>query len=200
MEVISNKLTDLIVRKGVISKEDYGVYQYGLQTGLELMLCVLLCIIISKLLDTMIQSFVVALVMFSLRAYVCGIHMKKYISCLISSTVLITVGPFFVERLWISGNITLLLSLVLAVLIHKFSYETVAYHSDNKEIEFFTKQRIKALCFICMSIAILWILRKGNYLIQVCYGLIVTLVSVVLEKIKIHTIRRKDKHEKNNTD
>lgn len=191
MRILADKLTQFIMVKGIIREEDYALYHYGLQTGMEVMLCVIISVIIASKLDILLQSFVVAVVLFALRAYICGIHMKKYISCLISSTVLITVGPFLVNNISLSKNISIAVSIVLMALLHKLSYVTIAYHSDEEEIQFFTKQRKQILNIVFVVIAVLWLWNKSGYLMQISYALTVACLSVVLEIIRINVTKEK---------
>ncbi len=192
MDFISNKLTDYIVKKGVINEEDYAIYQYGLLTGMEVMLCVLLSIIISSMLDVLLQSFVVAVVLFSLRAYICGLHMKKYISCLIWSTLVLTVGTYAAASLPLTRVESFVICLIMLPIIHKLSYYTVAYNSQSDEIPFFTKQRKRIILGIFIFVTVLFILGRVGLLKQVCYALMVALASIVLEMIRIKVMKRSE--------
>ncbi|MBR3832883.1 MAG: accessory gene regulator B family protein [Lachnospiraceae bacterium] len=192
MEYISNKLTDFIVKKGVIREEDYAIYHYGLLTGMEVMLCVLLSIIISILLDVLLQSFVVAIVLFSLRSYICGIHMKKYISCLIWSTSILTAGVYAATYIPLSKDILFIICLIILPTIHKLSYYTVAYNSQSDEIPFFTKQRKRIIAGIFVFVIVLAFCNNLELLKQVCYALVVALASIVLERIRIRSRKKKN--------
>lgn len=191
MRFLADKLTQFIMVKGIIREEDYALYHYGLQTGMELMICIVISVIIATKLGILLQSFIVAAVLFALRAYICGIHMKKYIPCLISSTVLITVGPFLVNNISLSKNIIIAISIVLMVLLHKLSYVTIAYHSEHEEIQFFTKQRKRILSIVLIVIGVLWLWNKSGYLMQIGYALAVSCLSVVLEIIRINITKEK---------
>ncbi len=191
MDFISNKLTDFIVKKGVIHEEDYAIYHYGLLTGMEVMLCVLLSIVISSLLDVLLQSFVVAMVLFSLRAYICGIHMKKYISCLIWSTSILTVGAYVATLIPLSKDILFVVCLIMLPIIHKLSYYTVAYNSQLDEIAFFTKQRKRIIVGILVFATVLFVLGSVELLKQVSYALVVALASIGLEIIRISFLKRR---------
>ena len=191
MRFLADKLTQFIMVRGIIREEDYALYHYGLQTGMEVMICVIISVIIAFKLGILLQAFVVAVVLFALRAYICGIHMKKYISCLISSTLLITVGPFLVNNISLSKNITVAVSIVLMALLHKLSYVTIAYHSDEEEIQFFTKQRKRILNLVFLAIVMLWLWNKSKYLTQICYALTVACLSVILEIIRIKCTKEK---------
>lgn len=191
MDFVSNKLTDFIVKKGVINEEDYAIYHYGLLTGMEVMLCVLLSIVISSLLDVLLQSFVVAIVLFSLRAYICGFHMKKYISCLIWSTAILTVGAYAVTFIPLSKEILFVICLIMLPVIHMLSYFTVAYNSQPEEIAFFTKLRKRIIVGIFVFATVLFVLGNVELLKQVSYALVVALASIGLEIIRISLYKRR---------
>lgn len=188
MEFLSNKLTDFIVKKGVINEDDYAIYHYGLLSGMEVMLCVLLSIVISGLLDVLLQSFVVAIVLFALRAYICGIHMKKYISCLIGSTSILTVGTYIATLVPLSKDVLFITCLIMLPIIHKLSYYTVAYNSQVDEIAFFTKQRKRIIVGILVFLVLIAFIDKLQLIKQVCYALFVALISVIIEIIRIKLI------------
>lgn len=192
MEYISNKLTDFIVKKGVIREEDYAIYRYGLLTGMEVMLCVLQSFIISILLDVLLQSFVVAIVLFSLRSYICGIHMKKYISCLVWSTSILTVGVYAATLIPLSKEVLFIICLIILPIIHRLSYYTVAYNSHSDEILFFTKQRKRIIVGILVFLVLIVFIDKLQLIKQVCYALFVALISVIIEIIRIKIILNRE--------
>lgn len=196
MDFISNKLTDYIVKKGVIHEEDYAIYHYGLLTGMEVLLCALLSIIISSLLDVLLQSFVVAIVLFSLRAYICGIHMKKYISCLIWSTSVLTLGAYAATFIPLARDVLFVICLIMLPIIHKLSYYTVAYNSQSDEIPFFTKQRKRIILGIFIFVTVLFVLGSVGLLKQVSYALMVAFASIGLEIIRIKTMKKGCNSEK----
>lgn len=196
MRFLSDKLTNFIMRKGIITKDDYALYHYGLQTGMEVMLCAVLSIIISNLLNIVLQSFVVAIVLFSLRAYICGIHMKKYISCLFWSTSILTVGVYATTHIPLSKYILFIVCLIMLPIIHKLSYYTVAYNSQSDEIPFFTKQRKRIILGIFIFVTVLFILGSVGLLKQVSYALMVAFASIGLEIIRIKTMKKGCNSEK----
>lgn len=74
MKYLSKKLTDYIVKAGVISQESYALYQYGFQIGIEMLICFLVCFGIAIYMH-MIPEFVVFTGSFMLlRTYAGGVH------------------------------------------------------------------------------------------------------------------------------
>lgn len=190
MDYISKKLTDYIVKKGVIKEEDYEIYHYGLQSGIEVILCILLSIIIATVLDVFLESCVVALVLFSLRAYICGIHLKRYVSCLVWSTTVLTVGTYLSTFISLSRNVVLAICLLVLPIIHKLSYYTVAYNSQLEEIAFFTKQRKRIIVGILIFLVLLFCFGESQLIEQVFYALLVALGSILVEIIRIKVIKK----------
>ena len=43
MKCLSEKLTDYVIKTGVVSEESYAIYQYGFQIGIEMLSCFLVC-------------------------------------------------------------------------------------------------------------------------------------------------------------
>lgn len=90
MKYLSEKLTDYIVKSGVISEELYAVYQYGFQIGLEILSCFLVCFGISLYLHMIPQFLVFTGAFMLLRTYAGGVHLNSYSGCFICSTVVHT--------------------------------------------------------------------------------------------------------------
>ncbi len=63
MEELADKLARYIVKMGVIGKEDYEIYRYGLLIGLEMTLCMAICSIIAIYLKSFLE-FVVLIAAF----------------------------------------------------------------------------------------------------------------------------------------
>lgn len=196
MRFLADKLTTIIFEKGVISEEDYALYHYGLQTGMEMTLCFFVSIVLACILDVLLETLVVSVVLFALRAYICGIHMKHYITCLIGSTTLITIGPYMVKTLHLPKELTIVGSALLLIMIHCFAYNTIAYHSDKDEIVYFTKQRRRILIIIGIVDFVLSVSGKTHLMKQVFYGLMVAFISIILEMIRIAIIQRRNRDEK----
>ena len=81
MEVLADFLTNYIVEKRAISKEDYEIYRYGLLTGLEILICMAVCFFIGMQMGMMVQCMIFLLVFFSLRSFLGGLHMNSFMAC-----------------------------------------------------------------------------------------------------------------------
>lgn len=59
MKRLSEKITDYILKSGVINKESYALYQYGVQISLEMISCLIVCFLMAWYLH-MILKFLVS--------------------------------------------------------------------------------------------------------------------------------------------
>ncbi|MDE7425246.1 MAG: accessory gene regulator B family protein [Lachnospiraceae bacterium] len=186
MEYLADKLTRYIISKGTISKEDYGVYKYGLQTGMEMILCMAISSLIAIYLKSFMEFLFFVIVFFPLRAYFGGIHMKHFLSCLICSCTVITcvliLSKKFVFANWISLTFTIFLlagSYALALGIMK------KQKTDRDEYCFLRKQQkriaigvgVVALCFYIFHISLF-----GALLMFITF---IVFSSLVLEALQL---------------
>lgn len=77
MRYLSKKLTDYIIKVGVIQKELYAVYQYGFQIGLEMFTCFFTCFCIAIYLHMIPEFIVVTSSFMLLRTYAGGLHLNN---------------------------------------------------------------------------------------------------------------------------
>lgn len=160
MESLAQKLTNYIIKQGVISKNDYAIYKYGLQTGLEMETCVLVNAFISIYLNSFFLFLVFIFIFFPLRAYVGGIHMKYFYSCFFCSCAVIILGIIFANIVKCENGIIFFSMLIMMVSIHKLAYLTTKGQSEYDEILYYGLQRKKIL----VGIGILACLSLGMHL------------------------------------
>lgn len=120
MEFLSKKLADYILGKGIIHESNYEVYQFGFQIFLELSINIFCSIIIAILLDMEIECFLFFLFFIPLRSYNGGLHMERYLSCLLLSCITLslillivknfTVIPFFSYLLYAMSVLVIIIT------------------------------------------------------------------------------------------
>lgn len=87
MKHLSEKLTNYVIKTGVVPVESYAVYQYGFQIGLEMLCCFVVCLSIAVYLH-MIPEFIVFTGIFMLlRTYAGGVHLDSFGACFTCSVV-----------------------------------------------------------------------------------------------------------------
>lgn len=181
MEWLSDKLTDYIIKKEIISKDSYEIYRYGMLTGLEMTLCMVICSIIAIHLKSFLEFVVLVAVFFSLRAYVGGIHLKHYLSCLLCSCLIIT----FLLVIARSCNPDLLITAITTAITF-FLIDWLAPAAtkervdDNEEAAFFNRQRKRILFGIAVLDIIFVLLKLRVFWSLIMYTMLVVLVSMII--------------------
>lgn len=192
MDFLADKITNYIVDKGVIDKEDYNIYHYGFQTGIELFICLCTGLVIACILNIFWEFVVVLSVLLPLRAYICGIHMKKFSSCFLCSVVLVTCGPLLVKEVMFPKMYMILFAVGIMFLLHKMAFVTTRHQSDYEEVIFFARQRRKILTGVFLMVLLFSVLDMTGFIKQVFYALSVALFSVIAQVIVIKSIRLKN--------
>jgi accessory gene regulator B len=184
MEYVSEKLTEYIVSKGIIKREDYALYFYGIQTGLEAAVCIIAAMLIAVVTKSFIEYLIVLCVLMPIRSYTGGIHMKKFYSCFLCSVLVLTGSPVFIRAVTISARWGMVLSVLCMVVLHKLSYITTKQNSDEAGVKYFAEKRIRIFIVIMAALIIFYKLNLQVYIQLVFYALAFSLLTVVLEIIR----------------
>lgn len=181
MEWLADKLTNYIIKKKIIDSGSYEIYYYGMLTGLELVLCVAICFIIAIYLKSLLEFIVLIGLLFSLRAYVGGIHLKHYLACLICSCLIITF-LLIVAHTWNPDiRIAVAVTFITVFLINRLAPEATKERvKDHEEVVFFDKQRKRILFGIAVLDIVFLILELKVFWTLIMYTLLVVLVSMIL--------------------
>ncbi|MBQ4060045.1 MAG: accessory gene regulator B family protein [Lachnospiraceae bacterium] len=183
MEYFAEKLVDFILKHKVIEEEDYAIYKYGLQTGMETSLCVIVSAFIAVKLDAFLEYLVFVIMFFPLRAYMGGIHMKRFCSCFLCSCIVITVGLYLSTQFTFSGKILVLPICSLMYINHKLAYVTTKKDSNVEDIEFYALQRRKIITLLCICLLCFLVFHLDQMIVLMLYVLIVLLCAMLIEII-----------------
>lgn len=186
MERFAKKITDYILFKGVIEKKDYEIYKYGLETGLETMLCVIVSLLISIYLESVSEFLVFIAMFFPLRAYVGGIHMKRFYACFICSCTVITIGLLFTKYVKWDENSIFLIIMMLMFAIYKLALLSTTRQDTKKDAMYYAKQRKKILICIWIIAFVGWLFQTTELLMLILYVMTVVLGSLILEINRFH--------------
>lgn len=109
MKYLSEKITEYVIKAGVISEESFAIYQYGFQIGLEMFSCFTVCLGIAILLHMIPQFIVSASIFILLRTYAGGVHLNSYFRCFFCSvsiqTLILLVNSWYTIMLPVSWGI-----------------------------------------------------------------------------------------------
>lgn len=131
MNYLSKKLTDYIVKVGVVSKDTYAIYQYGFQIGIEMLSCFLVCFGISVYLH-MIPEFIVFTGNFMLlRTYAGGLHLNSFIKCFLCSLIVQVLVLLMSKQVIIILPVSWITILCVSILI----FRVAPVDNVNKELD-----------------------------------------------------------------
>lgn len=185
MDKLADKLTRYIIEKGLIIEEEYEIYRYGMLTGLEMTLCMAICTVMAIHLKAFLEFIVLIAVFFSLRAYVGGIHLKHFSTCLLCSCITIVIILIIAHTDISNKYVYLGISIIELLLVSKLAPSTTKDRvNDKDEAFFFAKQRMKILIAIAIVDVLFTILNMKEFISLIMYTLSVVLLSMVLGVLK----------------
>lgn len=139
MKKISDKLTQYVIKSGVVSPESYAVYQYGFQVGLELLSSFAICCIVAILLNMFLEFIIFTVIFIVLRTFAGGVHLEKFTSCLFCSVSVQTLVLFLYNSIKAPISISWVLILVCSIALVNNS----PVESENKELSLSEKRLLK---------------------------------------------------------
>ncbi len=185
MDRLADKLTCYIISQNIISKDDYDVYKYGMQTGLEMILCMAICSIVTIYMKSFFEFLMVISIFFSMRAFVGGIHLKHFITCLTCSFIVINsiliLPKFYIPYKSDSLIFTWICLLSIILLTPEAIKNSV---KDQEEWIYLDKQRKRILIGIAILGLVLWMFNLTKLLSLIFYTTMAVCISMVLEIIK----------------
>lgn len=189
---ISNILTLYIVDRGIVKKEDYTVYRYGMQAGIEILLCFISGIIVSKIFNMLVESIVFFGVFIPLRTIAGGFHFKKFYVCyffsIISQMVVLQIGQFNI----INDCMECILLVLMLVVLYRVAMSNMinkCYNSD--EINHYANH-LKVFSFFIIIIMIIAILNETSYGNIIIATVILELISVIIERIELKCQKKQE--------
>ena len=171
---MSKKLTEYVVKTGIVPVESYEIYQYGFQIGLEMLFSFVVCFGVATYLH-MIPEFVVYTGIFMLlRTYAGGVHLNSFRACFTCSIIVQTV--------------TLLIILASAIFIVKVApVESINRELDSDEKIHCKKVTMRILFGIILFTGCCTVGGMSNTVSLIALTVLVILISqyVGIVKFKI---------------
>ena len=131
MRQLSKKLTEYVVKTGIVPVESYEIYQYGFQIGLEMLFSFVVCFGVATYLH-MIPEFVVYTGIFMLlRTYAGGVHLNSFRACFTCSIIVQTVTLLISNKFKFTVINAWLIILASAIFIVKVA----PVESINRELD-----------------------------------------------------------------
>lgn len=139
MRYLAGKITDYILKTGVISEELYEVYQYGFQIGMEMFCCFTVCLGISVYLHMMPEFVVFTTIFMLLRTYAGGIHLNSFVGCFICSVAVQILVMLINRQYTLSFPVSWFIIVVAELLILR----TAPVQNINRELDLEERKHCK---------------------------------------------------------
>lgn len=183
MEQIASRIVLNMMQANLINENEYEEYIYGIQILLEKVISYFIIILIALILQCLFEIILFLLSFSFLRKYSGGIHCKRYITCLVVST-LVTFSSVVVFPL-AENNILLyqggvIMSIIIVILIGAINNPNISWNENE-----YKRTRYKSRFIVLMEtivLVVLFLLRiPFSFRFYISYGIVVTAVSMLLE-------------------
>lgn len=192
----SSKITDLLIKKAIISSESKELYDYGFFILLSQILYFIIAVIFGIVFSVFLQSIIFYIAFQFIRKYAGGFHASTEGRCEIMSTLSILAC---IVMIWLSRSyefslllfcISLVTVLVIAVLC---PLDTPEKPLSNKELKYFRKISWLILFIIATLIVVSYIFEWSYIFSPCCMSLILESILIIAGKIKQRTNIKKMK-------
>lgn len=112
----TEKITKKLLNKNVISRDEYEIYQYGLEQLLRNALMFVLVVIVGICLGALIEMLVILVSFMCLRMYAGGYHASTSLRCLLLTIFSMTAGLSAVRFIELDSKYIILILAVLGIL------------------------------------------------------------------------------------
>jgi accessory gene regulator B len=185
MELLSRKLTTYLICKNVISEGKRTIYQYGFQIGLEVSLNTIVSIFIAVIYHMEIEALVFFLVFIPLRSYAGGLHLDKYISCLICSCLSLLFLLLIAKYIKIDNLLSLGIIAISLISIKLFSpVKDINRPISQSELIMFGKKLNCCILMIGIMSIIFYCIKLNRMLFMVSITTLFMVIILLLGEIK----------------
>lgn len=185
MEKIAAKLTDYIIEKNAVSREDYEIYKYGFLTGIEILLSIVTCFVLSMKLHMIYECAMFFLVFIALRSFVGGLHMNSFMACYWCSVITLFLTLMLIKYYPASNEASMVAIIAGSLLVWKMNpVENINRPVDEGEAKIFSLRIKKILATICIGALFVYLLKWNEILNTIMYTLLVIFISMILGIIK----------------
>lgn len=184
MQILSRKLTAYLICKNAISEDKRAIYQYGFQIGLEVSINTIISIFIAVICHMEIETLVFFLVFIPLRSYAGGLHLDKYISCLICSCMSLLFLLLIVKYIEIANMLSLGIIAISLILIKLISpVKDINRPVSQSELIIFDKKLNYCILMIGAISIIFYCIKLNRMLFMISITTLFMVIILLLGKI-----------------
>lgn len=152
-----NKIIGFLISGAHISAIDKELYLYATKTLIRSFINIFVLFVLGVLFDMVQESIFMFLSFFVLRKFAGGLHLKKYVTCLISSIVINVLGLLLIKHLKNCPSYILVVAMIVSCLL--IAFYAPAEHPNKpilkKEAKIYKIISIVFSCAICLVSTIL---------------------------------------------
>lgn len=193
---VSKKLTNRLLYKGVINKDSYEIYQYGMDQVFTNILNILILMFFGILFGELWNGIIFMIEFLFLRKYAGGYHASTPIRCYLMTIGVIIATLSVMKYVEIDIFVCVILLVISSGIILLLS----PVESENKPLDsveklIYRKKTIIIWCVEILCFVLLQIINLRNLSISIICAHIITSLSLICGKLKIENIRRNNRNE-----
>lgn len=177
MDTLVDALIEFLSKEKQLSHEE-EIYRYGLRVGIEMSLYVVVCFLISLTIGMIKEFFFFFGILYSVRSYTGGIHMKTYMRCFSVSSVVFVVIMLLTKYFYMNVYLSVCLIILFVYMIYIL---TVNDEGEIEEHNFYIKKLRRNIGGIVLLSVGLIIIRQYQILTLVALTLMVILLSKIFD-------------------
>lgn len=195
---ISLRVTNRLLKRELITQEDYEIYLFGVEQMLVLLLDLLTCVLVGVVFGNILQTILFVAAFAGVRVYAGGYHASTPWSCYLLTTGMIIVSTVILK--YIDWNVGVLIGLlvVASLVILKFApVDTENKPIDDVEYVYFRK-KTKLVLLVEIILAVLGVVFQLKITAEsIVWALAVLAVALVCEKLKKQMKKETEEQENN---
>ena len=185
MDKAARLLSDYVVKKGVIQKEEWELYCYGFEIALEAAVSFIASILIASVLHMVLEGILFFAIFIPMRTFAGGLHLDQYWKCF-----LLSCATFFITLMSVKiTDIPPMISMVVILLMMFGIYGMYPVENQNRQVDteeniHFRKQLIKYL-IIDFGITLgCYFFKKEKALSVIAVTFVMIAVTMLIGKCK----------------
>lgn len=183
--MIAEILTEYVIKKGVINKDEQDMYEYGFTLALEMGISILICLFIANAMHMFVEAILFFIIFIPIRSYAGGLHLKHFISCLCLSCLTFSAVLVVVRFIKIPILFSFCLTLFWEISIYfLYPVDNINRVLDNEERVYFKKKLNQFLALDFTIAVVCGLLEKGEYLLLIMTTFLMIVVTMILGKYK----------------
>lgn len=185
MEKLAELLVAGMLRRQTIKEEERAIFLYGIQVGLEVILNTIVSILIAVACHMELETLTFFAVFIPMRAYAGGVHLEKYISCMICSCLSLFGLLMIVKYTFCGEAATIIITVVSLLFIMLLApVEDKNRMLDEDEKRLFQKKLVIAEICILVALIIFYMLKLYRMMSMVMVTCTFMVCVLVVGKVK----------------